>query len=164
MLSGIWGVRETHLFPSVALGKQGLQSPKCGALPPKPIQAGEGVPTPSTGVPHPMLIPASTSRATWSYVATEVGIAAARGCSSHHLSWPRSSLLKSGGLITAWPKASHSLGFPVCCHEAGLGTVFVLPPARPGGPHKWKAAWGNPCPCSAARDRFGPAVQSLLLG
>lgn len=112
---------------------------------------------PCTGVPHPMLVPASTSRATWSSVATEVGTAVATGCSGHHLLWPCSSLLVSGGPITAGLKASPSPGFPVCCHEAGLG---VLPPALP----KWRVPLGKPCPRSAACKRFGPAVWSLRLG
>lgn len=80
------------------------------------------------------------------------------------ISWPRSSLLMSGGPITACLKASPSPGFPVCCHETGLGIVFVLPPALPEGLHKWKVPLGKPCPRSTACERFGPAVRSLLLG
>lgn len=153
-----------HLFPGVALRKQGLQSPKHRAFLPKAIQAGGGVPTTCTGVPHPMLIHSSTSRATCCSVATEADIAAARHCSSHHLSWPCSSLLMSGHPVTACSKVSPAPGFPVCCHKTSLAISFVLAPSLPGGPHKWNALLGKPCPCSAACERFGLVVQSLLLG
>ena len=47
MLSDIWGVAETHLFPGVALGNQGLQSPKCRALPPSPFRLEKVSPHPA---------------------------------------------------------------------------------------------------------------------